>query len=60
MSKLSLQEKIADLERRILELEKRQCTDARATQTMTRVNLEPEMGRIWASVDALFKKAFGR
>ena len=58
--KVTVQEKGAELERRIADLEKRQFTDARATQTIRRVSLEPEFGRVWASVDALFKKAFGR
>lgn len=56
--KMSLQEKIAELERRIADLEKRQRVDAYSTKTVHRVNLEPEMGRIWASVDALFAKVF--
>ena len=55
--KIPLQDKIAELERRIVQLEQRRVTDARATQTLTHA-LEPELGRIWASVDALFRKVF--
>ena len=54
--KIPLQDKIAELERRIVQLEQHRVTDARATQTLTRVSLEPERGRIWASIDALFRK----
>lgn len=61
--KMSVQEKIADLERRIVELEKRgRAPDGfyaatTATQTYAgTVSLEPEMSRVWKSVDALFAK----
>lgn len=57
--KTSAQEKIAELERRIAALEsQRQPVDAVSRTTVTRVSVEPEMGRIWASVDALFAKVF--
>ena len=52
--KISLQEKIADLERRVQLLEK-----LRAVEREVRmVDLEPEMSGMWASFDALFKKVF--
>ncbi len=56
--KIPLQDKIAELERRIVNLEKGRRTNAVSTQTVQRVNLEPEMGRMWTSVDALFSKVF--
>lgn len=57
--KISAQDKIAELEQRIAALEKRQQpVDAVSRTTLTRVSLEPEMGRIWASMDALFAKVF--
>lgn len=58
--KIPLQDKIAELEQRIVELEKRQHVNAVSTQriTMQPTDLEPEMSTIWASVDKLFKKVF--
>lgn len=63
--KISVQEKIAELERRIVALESQQksrsaATTTKTTVTTTGVDLEPELGGLWASFDALFKKAFGR
>ena len=59
--KIPLQNKIAELERRIEALEKQRGTvTTKTTVTTAAVDLEPEMSGIWKSVDALFTKAFGR
>lgn len=58
--KITVQEKIAELERRIVALEKAQRAHTVTTTTTTRaVGLEPEMSGVWKSVDALFAKVFG-
>lgn len=68
LGKMSVQEKMAELERRIAALEaKRPPTDAysrvtmrKTTTTTTVPDLEPEMGGLWKSFDALMQKAFGK
>ena len=57
--KISVQEKIAELERRIADLERGRRTDAYATRTVLRVDPEPEMGRVFRAMDALCAKVFG-
>ena len=61
--KVTMQEKIAELERRIIALESQSrkpttATTTRRTVTSSTLDLEPEMSGIWQSIDALFKKAF--
>lgn len=60
--KVTVQEKIAELESRIAALEQAQRSSAFTTTTRTvtteAVSLEPEMGNVWDSVNALFRKAF--
>jgi hypothetical protein len=61
--KVTVQQKIAELESRIVALEKAQKTVTRTVTTTVQdgaVDLEPEMGRMWASFDALFAKVFKR
>lgn len=58
VAKMSIQEKIADLESRIVALEKRYAVTTVTTTTTRPVDLEPEMSSIWKSVDALFAKVF--
>lgn len=62
VAKMSIQDKIAELESRIAALEQKYGTKTvTTTKTTIRhsdVDLEPEMSGIWKSVDALFKKAF--
>ncbi len=55
--KIPLQEKIAELERRIQVLEARDKTTAR---TVTVETLQPEWGRMWKTFDQVMEKAFGR
>lgn len=54
--KIPLQDKIAELERRIVALETQARTVERVTIRTRTVDLEPEMGNIWRSFDALFAK----
>ena len=60
--KIPIQEKIAELERRIVALESRQEHTTTTTKTIITnandIDLEPEWSGIWQSLDALFKKAF--
>ena len=59
--KIPVQEKIAELERRIVALEdawrSRTVTTTRTVKVAT-VDLEPEMGGLWKSFDALMNKVF--
>ena len=57
-AKMGLQDKIADLERRIVALEKAEKSRVYTRTTITHKDVAPEMGNIWKSFDALFKKAF--
>ena len=60
-SKMSVQEKVAELESRIADLEKRQRpVDAYSRTTVRRVDIQPEMDGVWRSIDRLFTKVFGR
>jgi hypothetical protein len=61
--KIPLQEKIAELERRIVALEKSEritCTTTTNVRHGSGVDITQEFSGVWASVDALFKKAFGQ
>ena len=59
--KIPLQDKIAELERRIEALECRRPAVVRETRTTERmVDLEPEMGLVWKAFDSLFVKLRGR
>jgi uncharacterized coiled-coil protein SlyX len=61
--KIPIQEKIAELESRIAALEKlasHQRTTVTTTSTNRVVDLEPEAGNVWAAVDKLFAKVFGK
>lgn len=52
---VSVQAKLAELESRIAAIEKHYPA-TRTPATPTRVDLEPEMGLVWKSFDALFDK----
>lgn len=61
-AKMTVQEKIADLERRVMALEQQQRVSVSYTKvtknTDPAIDLEPEMGNVWKSFSALFDKAF--
>lgn len=59
--KIPLQEKIAELEQRIVALEKQVSQPRGVTQqtTIRRVRVHGELDKIWKSVDDLFAKVFG-
>lgn len=58
--KITVQEKIAELERRIVSLETTRNQEKRAARAAAQqiVNPEPELGRVWKAFDALFAKVF--
>lgn len=60
--KITVQSKIAELEDRIVALEKAQRVKPTTAERHARVNkpmdVEPEMSGVWTAVDALFKKVF--
>lgn len=61
--KMSMQEKIAELERRIIDLEsKKTVVNVTTTTTTTKPGLDinAEIDNIFKSVDAMFKKVFKR
>lgn len=59
IAKMSIQEKVAELERRIAAIEKtHRVTTTTTTRTVAQVDLEPELGSIWKNFDALFAKVF--
>lgn len=63
--KVTVQEKVAELERRIVALESRPnyshtVIKAASTHTVTGLCLEPELSGLWASFDRLMAKAFKR
>lgn len=59
--KIPIQEKIAELEARIVALEKARARGYTVHRERTvEVDLEPESGRLWKAFDALMDKAFGK
>lgn len=57
VAKMSMQQKIAELESRIAALEKQRHTVTKTT-TVAHVDLEPELSGLWSHVDMLIRKAF--
>lgn len=54
--KIPVQDKIAELERRIVALESRAGAPTRTVVAHNTVDVEPEMSRVWAAFHALFAK----
>lgn len=57
-AQIPLQDKIAELERRIAALEQRATTTTTQRVTIRHIDLEPEMSGIFAHMNALFAKVF--
>lgn len=60
--KITVQEKIAELERRIVALESQRFVTTKTTTTVASKvpDLDAEVDSVWKSFDTLFKKAFSR